>query len=215
MLCSFLLYNKVLQLYIHSPYSYSASQKPKNEFVYNTTLLQVLGREKDQRKTPVSELNNWWAIYLMRKAEWIHGQNWWEAEVKFIFSFLPPPLLFFFFLAARWGMWDLSSLSRDWTCTHCIGRQSINHWTRQPGKSQKSNLFLKCCLRCQWDIQGEKPLAIQVPFPTPGESYWPGIEPALPASPALQADSLLTEPGGKRIENAVWDANEVSKERSL
>ena len=48
MLCSFLLYSKVLQLYIHSPYSYSASQKPKNEFVYNTTLLQVLGREKDQ-----------------------------------------------------------------------------------------------------------------------------------------------------------------------
>ena len=26
-------------------------------------------------------------------------------------------------------MWDLSSLSRDWTCTPCIGRQSLNHWT--------------------------------------------------------------------------------------
>ena len=27
------------------------------------------------------------------------------------------------------GMWDLSSLTRDQTCTPCIGRQSPNHWT--------------------------------------------------------------------------------------
>ena len=53
-----------------------------------------LGREKDQTKTPVSEMNNWWAIYLMRKAEWIRGQTWLEAEVKFCFSFLPPPFFF-------------------------------------------------------------------------------------------------------------------------
>ena len=26
-------------------------------------------------------------------------------------------------------MWDLSSLTRDGTCTLCIGRQSLNHWT--------------------------------------------------------------------------------------
>ena len=27
------------------------------------------------------------------------------------------------------GMWDCSSLTRDRTCTLCIGRQSLNHWT--------------------------------------------------------------------------------------
>ena len=27
------------------------------------------------------------------------------------------------------GMWDLSSLTRDWTCVPCIGRQTLNHWT--------------------------------------------------------------------------------------
>ena len=26
-------------------------------------------------------------------------------------------------------MWDLSSLTRDWTCTLYIGRQILNHWT--------------------------------------------------------------------------------------
>ena len=27
-----------------------------------------------------------------------------------------------------WGMWDLSFLTRDWTLTPCIERQSLNHW---------------------------------------------------------------------------------------
>ena len=32
----------------------------------------------------------------------------------------------FFFLP--WGMWDLSSQTRDWSLTPCIGRQSLRHW---------------------------------------------------------------------------------------
>ena len=36
-----------------------------------------------------------------------------------------------------------------------------------------------------------------LPFPTPAELPDPGIEPASPMSPALHADSLLTEPSGK------------------
>ena len=27
------------------------------------------------------------------------------------------------------GMWDLSSLTRDWTCVPCIRRHILNHWT--------------------------------------------------------------------------------------
>ena len=28
-----------------------------------------------------------------------------------------------------WGMWDFSSLTRDWTRNPCTGRRSLNHWT--------------------------------------------------------------------------------------
>ena len=33
------------------------------------------------------------------------------------------------FISLVWGMWNLSFLARDWTCTPCIGRQSLNHRT--------------------------------------------------------------------------------------
>ena len=40
-------------------------------------------------------------------------------------------ILLLFYVSVFWprGMWDLSSTTRDWTCTPCIGRQSLNHWT--------------------------------------------------------------------------------------
>ena len=34
-------------------------------------------------------------------------------------------------MATPHSMWDLSSLTRDWTCTPCIERQSLNHCTYQ------------------------------------------------------------------------------------
>ena len=37
--------------------------------------------------------------------------------------------LFYILVSWPWGMWDLSSLTRGWTHTTCIGRQSLNHWT--------------------------------------------------------------------------------------
>ena len=54
-----------------------------------------------------------------------------------------------------------------------------------------------------WAIAGQPPLYMEfsrhgywseLPFPSPGDLPDPGIE---PRSPALQADSLLTEPPGK------------------
>ena len=40
-------------------------------------------------------------------------------------------ILFLFYVLVFWpqGIWDPSSLARDWTCTPCIGRWSLNHWT--------------------------------------------------------------------------------------
>ena len=36
-----------------------------------------------------------------------------------------------FYVLVVWlgGMWDLSSITRDITCTPCLGKQSCNHWT--------------------------------------------------------------------------------------
>ena len=49
------------------------------------------------------------------------------------------------------GMWNLSSPPRDWTCTPCIGIQSLNHWT-----AREIPKFFVCVLRhsvvsnCLW-----------------------------------------------------------------
>ena len=52
-----------------------------------------------------------------------------------------------------------------------------------------------------------------LPYPPPGDLPHPGIEPMSPASPAMQEDSLPTEPLGKPpaslIPNSNW-AVEVS-----
>ena len=40
-----------------------------------------------------------------------------------------PWLLFYVLVFSPRGMWDLSSLTRDWTHTPCVGRGSPNHWT--------------------------------------------------------------------------------------
>ena len=56
-----------------------------------------------------------------------------------------------------------------------------------------------------WDVAHQAPLSVGfpqqeywsgLPFPSPGDLPDPGIE---PRSPALQADSLPSEPPGKRI----------------
>ena len=46
-----------------------------------------------------------------------------------------------------------------------------------------------------------------LPFPSPGDSLNPEIE---PGSPALQADSLLTEPPGKPRHTLVFYFNNIS-----
>ena len=46
-------------------------------------------------------------------------------------------LLLFYVLAFwPWGMWDLSSLTRDWTRTPCIWRWNLNCWTAREDPGQ-------------------------------------------------------------------------------
>ena len=61
-----------------------------------------------------------------------------------------------------------------------------------------------------WTIAHQAPLSMGffrqecwsgLPFPTPGDRPGPGIKPSSPVSPALQVDSLPSEPLGVRLEN--------------
>ena len=66
------------------------------------------------------------------------------------------------------------------------------------------SLLSKCpTLATPWTVARQAPLSVGfsrqeywsgLPFPSPGDPPDPGVE---PRSPALQADSLLTEPAGK------------------
>ena len=69
-------------------------------------------------------------------------------------------------------------------------------------------LVTKSCLTLvtPWTIAHQVPLSMGfsrqedwsgLPCPPPGDLPSPGIKPASPASPALQVDSLLTEPRGE------------------
>jgi len=66
-------------------------------------------------------------------------------------------------------------------------------------------LQLRPTLVTPWTIACQAPLSVKfcrqeywswLPFPSPGDLPDPGIE---PGSPALQTDSLLTEPPGKTM----------------
>ena len=57
-----------------------------------------------------------------------------------------------------------------------------------------------------WTVACQAPLSMEffrqeywsrLPFPPPGDLLNPGFEPASPASPALQTDSLPAKPSGK------------------
>ena len=44
-------------------------------------------------------------------------------------EFVTVLFLFYALFFSPRGMWDLSFLTRDQTCTPCIRRQPLNHWT--------------------------------------------------------------------------------------
>ena len=48
---------------------------------------------------------------------------------KVFIEFVTILLLLYVLVSWPSGMWNLSSLTRDQTCTPRIGRQSLNHWT--------------------------------------------------------------------------------------
>ena len=65
----------------------------------------------------------------------------WPIFEVFI-GFVTRLLLFYVLVFWPWGMWDLSSQTRDWTLTPYTGRQSLNHWTTRE--------VPPACLRVVW-----------------------------------------------------------------
>ena len=52
--------------------------------------------------------------------------------------------LFYVLVFWPWGMWDLSSPARDWICTPCTGKWSLNHWSARevPALSTYLSIYL-------------------------------------------------------------------------
>ena len=59
-------------------------------------------------------------------------------------------ILFLFYLLGfwLWGMCDLSSLTRDWTCAACAGRWSPNHWSAREVSRQYSKGVISPQSKC-------------------------------------------------------------------
>ena len=65
----------------------------------------------------------------------VHFQSLLFVQNDFFFFTVLNVYWIFYNIASAWcfvfwpkGMWDLCSLTRDWTCNPCIGRWSLNHW---------------------------------------------------------------------------------------
>ena len=75
-----------------------------------------------------------------------------ELFLKSLLSLSWIASFFVFLFFWPWGMWDLSSPTRDRTCTPCIEMQSLNHWTTKevphwPNSDLCLNFwFYKCLL---------------------------------------------------------------------
>ena len=86
------------------------------------------------------------------------------AILKVFIEFVTMLLLFFVCLfdsvLVSWpqGMWDLSSQSRGRTCTPCLGRQCLNHWT-----TREVPICLFLVLACKvFFLWGETPTHVLV-----------------------------------------------------
>ena len=67
---------------------------------------------------------------------------WREPFLKSLMSLLQYCFYFIFCFLWAWGMWNLSSLTRDRTCTPCFGSWSLNHWTTREVPRLFSMLFM-------------------------------------------------------------------------
>ena len=56
--------------------------------------------------------------------------------LNYLLNLLQYCFSFMFWFFCSWVMWDLSSQTRGWIFTLCIGRRSFNHWTTREVPTQ-------------------------------------------------------------------------------
>ena len=89
----------------------------------------------------------------------------------------------------------------NWQCTeNCL------QWVHEIHPRLRCSAQLRLTLCNPWTVACQVPLSMGffrqeywsgLPFPSPGDLLYPGIEPASPVAPALQAASLPAKPSGK------------------
>ena len=67
--------------------------------------------------------------------------------LKVFVEFVTILLLFYILVFWLQGTWDLSFPTRDWTCTPCTGRQSLNHWS-----AREVPAMLVHFMHCLWRL---------------------------------------------------------------
>ena len=77
----------------------------------------------------VSPLSSIWFCFLYLFKDFFFFFFGCDLLLKTLFILLQHCFCFYVFVFWPWGMLDLSSLTRDRTCTPCTGRQCPNHWT--------------------------------------------------------------------------------------
>ena len=70
---------------------------------------------------------------------------------KVFIKFVTMLLLLYVLVFWPWLMWNLSSLTKDWTCTPCIGKRSLNHWAAR----EVLNVFLYLSNQCLGFHEGQ------------------------------------------------------------
>ena len=72
---------------------------------------------------------HWKLFYIKRGGKWLGLHFFFFKSLLNLLTILFLVYVLVFWL---WDTWDLSLPTRDGTCTPCIGRRSLNHWTRGP-----------------------------------------------------------------------------------
>ena len=102
-------------------------------------------------------------------------------------------------------------MDKKWWTSSLHFTNNTNRMWKANYRSKQSHVHAKSpqrvwFLMTQWTVACQAPLSMRfsrhaywsgLPCPPPGDLPDPGIEPVSPVSPALQADSLPTEPPGK------------------
>ena len=117
-----------------NPFQCSCLGSPMDRGAWWTTVHGV-AKEKSQTllsdwtTTTKANLYHRHGIYLSPPIFIVLKIFWCEPLLKSLLNLLQYCSCFMFWYFWLWGMQDLSSSTRDWTCTLCTEMQSLNHWT--------------------------------------------------------------------------------------